>query len=164
MEIVPIREVESAVIQRFSSGCKALDVYLKNYARQNDKKDIAKTFLFLEGDKVVGYYSLCNASVAYDELPTILRARLPRYPVPSIRIARLAVAYDEQGKGYGTKMVSDALYKIVTISEITGVNLVLVDAKESSKTFYERFGFQKTEKRELTYVLTVATVRKAFKK
>ena len=152
--------MKSEQLQTFASGCKALDIFLTNYARQNDKKDIAKTFIGLEGGKVIGFFSLYNASLEFSDVPDGLKKHLPRYPIPCIRIARLAVAYDEQGHGYGTKLLSDALYKILVVSELTGTYFAIVDAKESSKTFYEQFGFEKIEDHKLTYMLSVATIRK----
>ena len=52
--------------------------------------------------------------------------------------------------------------KIVHVSEITGLYFIIVDAKETSKTFYEHYGFIKFSDKDLTYFLPVKTVRKAM--
>lgn len=80
----------------------------------------------------------------------------------SIRIAHLAVGKDLQGKEIGKWLLTQAFKKIVHISEITGLYFIIVDAKESSKSFYEHYGFIKFTDKDLTYFLPVETVRKAM--
>ena len=40
--------------------------------------------------------------------------------------------------------------------------MVIVDAKETSKSFYEHFGFTPLSGNELSYFLPVETIRKAI--
>ena len=51
--------------------------------------------------------------------------------------------------------------KILQVAEVAAVQLVLVDAKDSAKTFYGQFGFLELEREENTLILPVATIRKA---
>ena len=50
---------------------------------------------------LLGYYSLAAAQLQLAEPQEADRRRLPRYPVPAIRMARLAVATGARGKGHG---------------------------------------------------------------
>ena len=59
-------------------------------------------------------------------------------------------------------MLAQAFIKIVHVAEITGLYFIIVDAKETSKSFYEHYGFIKFNDKELSYFLTIETVRKTM--
>ena len=162
MKIVPIKEVNKDDIVSFDCGIEALNVYFKRYALQNDRKNIGKTFVCLDEDDIIGYYTLSNAQITFDELSKSLSKGLPKYPIPCIRIARLAVNNTYQVKGNGALLLRDALLRIVNLSYQTGICFVIVDAKEGSKRFYEHYGFVKLNDIELTYLLPVETIKKAL--
>ena len=65
--------------------------------------------------------------------------------------------------GIGKWMLTQAFMKIVHVSEITGLYLIIVDAKEESKKFYEHYGFIKFKNKSLSYFLCIETVKKAMK-
>ena len=99
----------------------------------------------------------------FENFPNPAKEALPKYPIPCIRIARLAVAKKHQNKGYGKELLRQAFLKIVAVSFTVGVKLVLVDAKETSKTFYEKYGFKPLIGSTLTYYLPVETILEAIK-
>ena len=82
--------------------------------------------------------------------------------IPCIRIARLAVDLKYQRNGNGTFLLRDALLRIVNLSYQTGVYFLIFDAKETSKDFYEHYGFIKLNNVELTYLLPIETIKKAI--
>ena len=119
-------------------------MYLHGYAQKNNVLGLGKTFIALDEDNnILGYFTLSTAQINYEELPTSYKTNLPKYPIPSIRIARLAVQKDLQGKGIGKKLLTLAFLKIIQVSDITGLYLIIVDAKESSESFYKHYGFIK---------------------
>lgn len=133
------------------------------YSLKNDTLGIGKTFVvFDENEEVVGYFTFATAQVVFEDIPDDYRAKLPRYPIPTLRIARLAVGKDLQGKGIGKWLLTQAFIKIIHVAEITGLYFIIVDAKETSKSFYEHYGFIKFNDKDLSYFLTVDTVRKAM--
>ena len=71
---------------------------------------------------------------------------------------------DYQGKGIGKWLLAQAFIKIIHVAEITGLYFIIVDAKETSKGFYEHFGFIKFNDKEQSYFLPVDTVRKAMQR
>ena len=91
-----------------------------------------------------------------------LGKQLPPYPIPALRIARLAIDKELQGKGIGRWLLAQAFIKIVQVADVTGIYFIVVDAKETSKAFYEHYGFIKFNDKELTYFILVDTVRKAI--
>jgi hypothetical protein len=80
--------------QDFNSSRSSLNEYLKKHARQNNVKNIAKTFIAVNAEnKILGYYSLSTSSIEFEELSEEFAKQLPHYPVPAALVARLAVDY-----------------------------------------------------------------------
>lgn len=128
----------------FDCGIEELNTYLKKYASQNDRKNISKTFIATKEKEniVLGYYSVSMAEIEFDTLPVIYKNRLPRYPIPAMRIGRLAVDKKSQGQNLGEELLIHALKNAVNISSSVGLFAVIVDAKnENAVKFYKRYGF-----------------------
>src|SRR5690606_9241071 len=91
--------------------------------------------------KISGYFTLSMAAIPLDNLSEALKKKLPRYGnIPAIRLGRLAVAKDEQGKGLGKFLLTEAMIRCLK-NEIAWA-VFLVDAKdEEAKQYYLRFGF-----------------------
>ena len=164
-KLVSIKDIQpKSKLKNFDCGIEELNEFFSRYSLKNDALGIGKTFVaFDENETVVGYFTLATAQVAFESIPDNLRTKLPKYPIPALRIARLAVSKDFQGTGIGKWLLTQAFIKIIHVADITGIYLIIVDAKESSKTFYEHYGFTKFNDNELTYFLTVDTVRKAMR-
>ena len=163
MNLKTIYEVEENKIKSFSCGNSDLDKFLSKYALINDRNGYGKTFLLEDNGNIVGFFTLCSSSINFDEFPTENSHLLPRYPIPCIRIARLAVQKNEQGKGYGRELLKQAFVRILSVAATVGVRLVVVDAKESSKSFYEKYGFARLKNDKLSYYLLLDTVVEALK-
>ena len=156
---------ESHRREKFDCGEEALDNYLRRYARQNHERNIARTFVAVdENDWVLGYYSLASASIEFASLPADLARRVPRYPIPAVRIARLAVDRSMHGKGLGAALLADALRRILTASSEVAVKVVLVDAKnERAADFYRHYGFRALNDMPMVLFLPIETVIEAAK-
>ena len=162
-KLVAIKDVPKAKLKKFDCGTEVLNEFLSRYSFKNDILGIGKTFVaFNKNEDVVGYFTLAAAQVLFEDSPDNYRAKLPRYPIPALRIARLAVGKNLQGKGIGKWLLTQAFIKIIHVAEITGLYFIIVDAKETSKSFYEHYGFIKFNDKEFSYFLTVDTVRKAM--
>lgn len=163
-KLVSIRDLKSKQsLKEFDCGVDVLNEFLFRYASKNDSIGIGKTFLALdEDDSVAGYFTLASAQVRYEEMPEQHKMKLPKYPIPALRIVRLASRKDLQGKGTGRWLLSKAFIKAVQVADVTGLYLIIVDAKEFSKGFYEHYGFQRLEDEDLSYFMLVDTVRKAM--
>ncbi|CAN5358945.1 GNAT family N-acetyltransferase [soil metagenome] len=127
----------------FDCGVEALNLYLSQYALQNQKKDASRTYVAVDADdKILGYYTLVYGGVTVSEAPPEVGAGFGNYPVPILLIARLAVSIDEAGKGLGRSLLRDALIRAIGAADIAGLSAVVVDAKDSgAKAFYEKLGF-----------------------
>lgn len=129
----------------FSCGQPSLDRFLRESARQNQSKDVSRTFVLLrDGEpRVFGYYTLSAGEVDKDDLPPKLARKLPKYPVPVAVLGRLAVDSTLQGEDHGRRLLTDALRRALAASESVGMYAVIVDAiNETAAAFYSRFGFE----------------------
>lgn len=162
--LVSIKEIKSkTVLKKFDCGTEVLNSFLVRYALKNDELGIGRTFVALDdNDQISGYFTLATAQVAYKEIPEDYKVKLPKYPIPALRIARLAVSKDLQGKGIGKWLLAQSFTKIIQVADVTGLYFIIVDAKETSKSFYEHYGFQKFIDEDLSYFILVDTVRKAI--
>lgn len=140
-------EAISASHQRahFDCGHPFLNEYLRQFARQNDTRSVARAYVLVpvDGNSVIGYYTLSASAIAFENLPHTIRRGLPKYPVPVVRIGELAVDHQFKGKGLGIALLLDALHRIVRISEDVAVLAVVVDPiDQQATTFYQHFGFE----------------------
>lgn len=95
------------------------------------------------GNPVVGYYTLSSSAVAFEHVPPMLRKRLPKYPVPVVRIGELAVDKSHKGQGLGSALLLDALGRIASASEEVGVWAIVVDPlDQQAASFYLHHGFE----------------------
>jgi hypothetical protein len=125
----------------FNCGEEALNLYIRHFARQDMRRELARTFVVRKKEdfKVMGYYTLCSGSIDFKELPKPLLKKLPTYPLPVACLARLAVDKKQQG---GELLLMDALYRTSVAGENMGIYGMIIDAKhEKAKQFYQRYGF-----------------------
>lgn len=143
----------------FACGVAALDDYLRQWAGQHQRDGIATTHVLIDDiqpTRILGYCSLSAAQLGLHDLREEDRKRLPTYPVPAIRVARLAVSQSEKGKGYGQFLLGHAVNLALSVRKTMGVRVVIVDAKdEQVAAFYEGFGFRRTVSEALTLYLPV---------
>ena len=78
-------------------------------------------------------------------MPEPKRKRLPGYPLPVLRIARLAVDGAAKGQGVGSLLLRAVLGLGQKMSEELGCVGVVVDAKPEAVSFYEKLGFTRLE-------------------
>ena len=118
----------------FDCGVPALNLYLRNYALQNQKKGIVRNYVTTRADSkvVAAFYSLVYAVIDQKRLPAKLVKGLGKYNIPVLLLARLAVDHREQGKGLGKALLKDAILRTIQAAEIAGLKLLLVHAKDEA--------------------------------
>jgi GNAT superfamily N-acetyltransferase len=138
----PFPLAEKHDLSQFHSGEDALDQWIQKYARLAIDAKSAQVFVVCDGDRVVGYSALATSAILYRELPSSQRAGLPRHPVPTLLLARLAVDDSYQGQGVARVLIRDAVEKAISIQPIAGVVALIAHAKNSrAKDFYLSQGF-----------------------
>lgn len=163
IKIIP---VSKAITKKpFDCGIKELTQYFKQFAYPNDKKNIGKTFVAIslsDPSQPLGYYTVSMAQILFSELPDDLKKGLPKYPIPAMRIGKLAIDVQYQKQGIGSLLLHDALHRAIRISSEIAIYCVLVDAlNDKAKTFYLKFGFIPFPSIPLTLVLPLRTIVQA---
>jgi len=144
IEIRPLERQDA--LSSFECGMPELDLFLKKYAKQNQFRHyIGTTYVAAADREVLGYFSISASSIRIDELSDIIEKKLPQYPLPILRLTRLAVDRRHQGSGIGHQLLKHALKLTLEQKEHFGCFGIVVDAKEGSAPFYREFGFETFE-------------------
>lgn len=142
--MIHIRKLEpSDHRDQFSCGVVELDEFLRRYAGRNQLvHHTGVTHVAIEdvSRAVLGYATVSVAHASRDELPG-LPASTPGYPLPLLRIARLAVDARAAGVGIGSALLLMTFELATDQAERVGCVGIVVDAKREAVGFYERFGF-----------------------
>jgi GNAT superfamily N-acetyltransferase len=128
--------------QGFDCGNSRLNAYIQHLASQHERRHIGRTYVLLRDPEptVLGFYTLAASSVAFAHMPE--NEGLPRYPVPVVKLAQLAVDRSMQGQGWGRYLLLDALSRCERISRDIAVYAVELDAIDNTaRTFYQQFSF-----------------------
>jgi predicted N-acetyltransferase YhbS len=129
----------------FECGSAPLDLYLKQYARQDRDRHMAQVYVRCAPDTVqaIGYDALSAFAVSRTDLPPAAVKKLGRHAlVPAVLLGRLAVDSRWNGRGVGGNLLIDALRRAHDASAVAAAAVVIVHAKDGAAGFYERHGFQ----------------------
>ncbi|MCA9599065.1 MAG: GNAT family N-acetyltransferase [Myxococcales bacterium] len=124
----------------FRSGDEALDLFFHRYAGQNQfRHHIGVTYVAVADGSVLGFATVSPATLDAEGVPG--KRRLPPYPVPLLRIARLATHEAARGAGIGKALMRHCIELAERMREEVGCVGILVDAKSEAAPSYERLGF-----------------------
>jgi GNAT superfamily N-acetyltransferase len=129
----------------FDCGRQELNEWLRQVARQHQDKGLSKTFVATREEaptRICGYYALTLAELENRHLPEAWRKKFPRR-IPGVRLGRLAVDGQYQGKGLGGLLLVDALTRVQRIyAEAGGIGLFVDALDEQAARYYRNFGFE----------------------
>ncbi len=151
--------------EEFDCGFLELNEFLRKYARQSASLNISRTYVVTnEGEnRVLGFYTLRAGEIECADLPAEEAKRLPRYPVPVVHLARLAVDKKERGKKLGEFLLVDALRRGFRAgSEIGALAVEVIAKNEGARAFYVKYGFQGLVDDELHLYVSMKMVKRLF--
>ncbi|HTY19908.1 MAG TPA: GNAT family N-acetyltransferase [Myxococcota bacterium] len=126
----------------FSSGDEALDRFFHRYAGQNQfRHHLGVTYVAVDAGRVLGFATVAPRHLEIEELPERERKKLPRYPIPVLGLARLAVDGSARGLGVGAQLLRFVLELALDMVGRVGCAGVVVDAKPGAIEFYAKYGF-----------------------
>lgn len=126
----------------FRSGDAALDHYFVRFAGQNHfRHRMVVTYVAVEASRILGFMTVVPTEVSGASVSLAARKHLPNYPVPALRLARLAVDADVQGQGVGTALLRACFDLSLRMRDELGCVGMVVDAKPDALAFYQRYGF-----------------------
>ena len=142
-----------------------LDQWLRERALTSEGLS-ARTYVACAADsprRVTAYYAIASALEQRVALPSAkLRRGMPEQ-VPFLLLARLAIDRGFQGMGLGSELLSDALRRCLSASEIAGARGVIAHAiDEDAVKFYQRHGFVLSPIGSRVMLMPIETVRGLF--
>lgn len=156
----------------FDCGRKELNDFIRQSAARHRDAGISKTLVLPELDQmdektaICCFYTLSHTEIKRETLPTSLANKLPRYPIPVMLIAQLAVHSEAQGSGLGKITLIHALQHCLEINAHLPSHAIVVDALDDGvQTFYEQYGFKPLDHhdgRRVRLFLAMNTVVKLF--
>lgn len=127
---------------QFRSGNIDLDRFFQRFAGQNQfRHHIGVTYVAVDGATILGFATVAPASLETSVLPAVQRRKLPAYPLPVLRLARLAVDDRARGLGVGQALLRFCFSLAHDVARSVGCVGVVVDAKADAVAFYARYGF-----------------------
>ena len=158
MQIVPLTGSHDRL--NFDCGRHELNLWLRQVARQHQEKGLSRTFAAtLENapDRICGYYALTLTELDNSNLPEAWRKKMPRR-IPGVKLGRLAVDKEFQGKGLGDLLLVDALTRAQRIyREAGGIGLFVDAIDEQAANYYRRFGFESVPDNPLLLFFSAAS-------
>jgi len=152
-------------IEAFDCRQPELNRFLIRHALQAQQANSSQTYVGLSGKTISGYYTIVAGEVRHTDAPARVVKGMPRFPIPLLILARLAVHREQQGRGIGAGLLLDALERTLQAAGIVGARALAVHAKDdSAASFYRHFGFMPspTDKRHL--FLLIKDIRAASDK
>ncbi|WP_432867513.1 GNAT family N-acetyltransferase [Microbispora rosea] len=132
-------------LEDFDCGKEELGDWLKQFASHAQAMKTARTFVWTEEGEanVLAYYSIAGHAIERAQVPPKIGRGSPEQ-VPAVILARLALDRRLQGQGLGSRLLVDALDRMVRASKEVAFRLVVVDAiDEEAAQFYEKYGFRR---------------------
>ena len=133
------------VLDGFTCGRPALDLWLARHARQAGGARSARTYVIVDSTqaRVVGYDALAAAGVEPEDATARILKGMPRHPVPVVLLARLAVDASVSRRGLGGWLLRDAMTRTLAAGEAIAVRAMLVHAIDAqARAFYMRHGLE----------------------
>jgi GNAT superfamily N-acetyltransferase len=134
----------------FSCGQPDLDRFFQHYAGQNQfKLHLAVTYLAVIDGRIAGFATVAASTLERATLPeSRSKRRMPGYPLPVLRLARLGVDSRAQQLGIGKALLRHVLELALMQRDTLGCVGLVVDAKPDAAAYYQRFGFVRLDVRE----------------
>lgn len=129
-------------IEGFKCGSEIVDRWASEHSALARKRGTAVIYASYCGDKVAGFYTLSTHSVVRASVAGGWFVRNAPDQVPAVLLGMLGVDEEFKGRGLGAALLRDAILNAMKIADLAGARALVVDpVDESSRGFYEHFGF-----------------------
>lgn len=149
----------------FDCGKAPLNSFLRQHASSNHERGVSRVYVVVRDvdQQILGYYAASAGSFLREHLPPDDQGGLPRYPLPTIHLGRLAVDLSCRGQRFGQLLLFHFLRTACDIAEQIGVFAVdLFSKDDDAKHFYLKYGFIPLQDNPFHLYLPMATIRAMF--
>jgi len=172
LTLVPLHRTHN--IDSFSCGRPALDNFLKKHALTAPAQGLSQTWIAVSGfGQVLGYYTLALSTIDVSTATERVAKGMPRFPIPVVLLARLAVDESVRGQGLGRILLLAAMEKAVKLGRLPitaegepglPMRAMLVHAlDEEAAQFYEHFGFARSPTDQLHLMMSLKQIEETLR-
>lgn len=137
--------------KNFQCSEEALSHYLKRFAFIHSREGLSQTYIILNDDssEILAYITIVNSVISdkegdsYTDVKKECNIEGYRFPIPAIKIARLATDNRFVRQGYGSILIGIAKIKAYIAQFNEGCKIITVDSKIDAIDFYTKNGFYK---------------------
>jgi hypothetical protein len=152
-----------------SFQCRSTEqtTWLQRSAGQSAAAGTTKVFVVTpsETQGVVAYYAWTMAQIDLGQAPSRMAKGAGHYAQPVALLARLGVHVDHEGCGLGAGLLTDAITRLLSISQEIGCRGLLIHAEgDEARDFYEHLlpGLERSPTDELHLLLLMKDARKTL--
>ncbi len=149
----------------FDCGKSPLNSFIRQHATINNERGVSRVYVAIRDtdQRVLAYYASSAGTFLRDHLPPDDQSGLPRYPLPTVHLGRLAVDLSCRGQRLGELLLFHFLKTACDVAERIGVFAVdLFSKDDDAKRFYLKYGFIPLRDDAFHLYLPMATVRAMF--
>ena len=117
---------------KFDCGEDSLTRYLRHEAHSAQASGEARTHIWVDGARVVAYFTVMLHDIADRELPRSARLKGHR-TIPGYLLAKLALDQSLRGQALGKTLLIDSLASIVRAADAVGGRVIVVDSLEDNR-------------------------------
>lgn len=157
MRIKKLQLTKSQNRNQFDCGVEELNQFFRAQARQADARQLVRTWAIVNANDHTEVLAFYSSSACEIHAPKEMKGlgNYP-YPIPFIRLTRMATDLKYRGTGLGEIALMSAIADVARVNEFTAVGGLVVDAKnEDVAKFYGRYEFIPVEADSLTLFLPV---------
>jgi GNAT superfamily N-acetyltransferase len=149
--LLSVVDVAAALLTGFRCGKDHLDAFLVDAPHfHRDRLGLTTVVMHKDvPDRVVGFFTLANDALPLTtseqgELGLHDAVSLKAYP--AVKLGRLAVAADLQGRGIGEQMMDLVHGEILDSASLSAARLVILDADNEPRvvSFYRKLGYEES--------------------
>ncbi len=139
---------ERGQARSFTCGDPDLDGFLNSdEVEEYERENLGRTFFAYYNGELAAYYTISTDGLRLEYIQSkkypkshVKKGKELVETVPSLKIGRLAVHTDFQGRGIGRVLIRRI--SAIALNSVPAVRLLIVNAKEASIPFYEKCGFR----------------------
>lgn len=152
LDLVGESKIKSLLMDFHCTRDQDREEYLHTKAIVMEKKSVSRTYLAIENDKVVGYFTIGLKCMKVPEDVSLSNTIHKRMNID--HKSGVAQSYllgqigrdDSSSKGLGKKLLDQSIQRVMNANRIVGCRMIRLDCTDDLTDYYEDNGFIKISK------------------